>query len=326
MTLHDLGFSELQEATYRALITDPGQDAAVLAARLGAAEDAVRTALARLADMGTIRPDPEATAGFSVCDPSVAVGELIERMEDQTLRRHRQIGSTRAELAGLAALHHGATAAAAPGLETVEGLENVRERLAELSFFSRSSIWSVEPPWPHSAAAQAAASQLDERSLRRGTDLRIIYNNEVLDSERNRLRLRERMAAGAQIRLRTGPLRRLIIMDERVAVVPADPASGRPDAVIVQQADLLQCLLDLFRGYWDTAREPRFTEGSEPDLAADDRAVLGLLASGATDEIAARQVGVSVRHLRRKVARLMSRLQAGSRFQAGAAAAHRGWI
>jgi len=54
--------------------------------------------------------------------------------------------------------------------------------------------------------------------------------------------------------------------------------------------------------------------------------LLTLLASGRTDEAAARQIGVSVRHLRRRVARLMDLLGASSRFEAGAEAARRGWI
>lgn len=72
----------------------------------------------------------------------------------------------------------------------------------------------------------------------------------------------------------------------------------------------------------------RSARDGEPslELTDDDRRVLALLAGGCTDETAARQVGVSVRHLRRRVARLMNHLQVTSRFSAGVAAAHRGWI
>lgn len=45
--------------------------------------------------------------------------------------------------------------------------------------------------------------------------------------------------------------------------------------------------------------------------------ILTLQAAGCTDEAAARQVGIPVCHLRRKVAVLMHRLQATSRFEAG---------
>jgi DNA-binding NarL/FixJ family response regulator len=54
--------------------------------------------------------------------------------------------------------------------------------------------------------------------------------------------------------------------------------------------------------------------------------VLRLLASGLTDEAVARKVGLSARTVRRTIASLSDRLQANSRFQAGAQAVRRGWI
>jgi DNA-binding NarL/FixJ family response regulator len=51
-----------------------------------------------------------------------------------------------------------------------------------------------------------------------------------------------------------------------------------------------------------------------------------LLATGITDEVAARQLKVNVRTVRRQVAALMAYLGAGSRFQAGVEAARRGLL
>ncbi|HSV67921.1 MAG TPA: hypothetical protein VLJ59_18755 [Mycobacteriales bacterium] len=54
--------------------------------------------------------------------------------------------------------------------------------------------------------------------------------------------------------------------------------------------------------------------------------MLALLASGYTDESAAAEVGMSVVQLRRRVDRLMTRLDATTRFAAGVEAARLGWI
>jgi sugar-specific transcriptional regulator TrmB len=326
MALRDLGFSELQETAYRALLADPSRTVPALSEQAGAGEHEVQAALAGLAEMGAIRPDPDAPAGFSAGDPTVAIGELIERMEDEALLRQRQIGTTRAELTRLASLQRGRLGGDPTGLETVARPEDIRERLAELSFFTRRSVWSIQPPGLHNAVSRVAATRLDQRSLRRGVDMRIIYDATVLGSERNRMFLRNRVADGVRIRLRHGPLQRLIIMDERVAVVPVDPADGRQGAVIVQQPGLLHSLLELFRQSWDSAQDIQLGDRAEPELAQDDKVLLELLSSGVTDEIAAKQVGISVRHFRRRVARLMQWLQADSRFQAGATAVRRGWI
>jgi len=331
VTLRDLGFSELQEAVYRALLAGPSRDERTLAGMTRADTQAMRTALAALAELGAIRRDPRAPAGYSARDPVVAIGELIERLEDEAVRRQRTIGAMRAEfLPGLAELsqaHSSCDTArqADPGLEAIVGRAVVREKLAELSFFTRSSVWSIQPAGPYSTASRVAAAPLDQRGLRRGIDMRIIYDVAVLGSEGGRASLHYRAAAGARIRVSQGPLQRLIIMDERVAVVSAGPDNGH-GAIIVRQAGLLHSLRELFWRTWESAQELASPRASEPELSEDEQTVLGLLATGTTDEIAARQAGVSVRHFRRRVARLMERLDAGSRFQAGAAAARRGWI
>jgi hypothetical protein len=273
-----------------------------------------------------LRRCPDAPAGFSPRDPSAAVGELIERMEDETLRRHRAIASVRAELAGLATVQPDRQVGHAIGLETLAEPGDVRERLAELSFFTRNSVWAIQPTGLHSKASRTAATHLDQRSLRRGVDMRIIYDAEVLSNAHSRAMLRQRVTAGARVRVRHGPLQRLIIMDERVAVTQADPEDSQRGAVIVRQRGLLNGLLELFRLSWDNAQEVRFDDAPDESLTNDDRVVLDLLAAGTTDELAARDIGISVRHFRRRVARLMGELQAGSRFQAGAIAARRGWI
>jgi DNA-binding NarL/FixJ family response regulator len=112
----------------------------------------------------------------------------------------------------------------------------------------------------------------------------------------------------------------MIIMDESVAVLPVDPADSGRGAVIVRQAGLLRGLVRLFHHLWAAAST------AQDVLDDEDRRVLNLLAEGKTDETAAREVGMSVRHLRRRIARLMDVLEATSRFQAGAVAARRGWI
>lgn len=64
----------------------------------------------------------------------------------------------------------------------------------------------------------------------------------------------------------------------------------------------------------------------DPVEIAADRAVLDALCSGATDTSAARVLNFSVRTYRRRVASILRRLGARSRFEAGALARRRGWL
>lgn len=61
-------------------------------------------------------------------------------------------------------------------------------------------------------------------------------------------------------------------------------------------------------------------------FTAEERALVQSLALGGTDDIAARRLGISTRTLRRRVAALMTRLDATSRFQVAANAAHSGLL
>jgi sugar-specific transcriptional regulator TrmB/DNA-binding CsgD family transcriptional regulator len=328
MSLRDLGFDPVQENVYRGLLADPQCDVAALAALARTSAEAVRGALAGLVELGVAEVSASAPSGVTPGDPEVAIGELIERLEHEMLRRQRDIGGTRAELSGLTALRNRLRQdGPSVEVELVSDPEQVRERLAELCFFTRSSVCSVQPARSTSAVARQEASRLDSRSLRRGVDMRIIYDTSLLREERNRARLGERAAAGARIRVRPGPLRRLIVLDERVAVVPVDQADSLRGALIVRQPGLVRELSARFTQQWEEAtdlHDAGATASGEP--ADGDCAVLRMLAAGMTDELVARRVGVSVRHLRRRIARLMEQLEATSRFQAGATAARRGWI
>ncbi|SER49118.1 hypothetical protein [Lentzea albida] len=321
MSLRDLGFDAVQEGVYRSLLADPLRDNSTLASLTLTDESAVRNALAGLLALGVVEVAATAPCGYAPGDPEVVVGELIERLEQETLRRQQKIGGTRTELAGLAAgFRHDARTVE---VEHITEPERIRERLAELCFFTRSSVYAVQPARASSEAARAEASRLDNRSLGRGVTMRIIYDERVLRAERTRARLGERTASGAQIRFLPGPLARLILLDERIAIVPSDPTDAGSGALVVHQPGIVSELVARFRQLWDGAQDFAEPAGTPSD---DDRSVLRMLASGLTDELVARQIGVSVRHLRRRIARLMDELGADSRFQAGMAAARRGWI
>jgi DNA-binding CsgD family transcriptional regulator len=69
---------------------------------------------------------------------------------------------------------------------------------------------------------------------------------------------------------------------------------------------------------WDSAVDlDTYLRSKAPHLDADGRVILEALGSGLTDESAAKRLGLSLRTYRRRVAELMAKLEADSRFQAG---------
>ena len=310
MALRDVGFTPVQEEVYRALVGNPDVVPP-------GADQVVRELVA----LGVLRRAPASPSGVRVPNPSVALGELIERVEDELVRRQRLVGDTRCEIAALSAEHaQRRTAPDRIGVEWLTDPGEVLERLDELSFFTRSSVFAVQPLSPADRRRPVDPSRLDLRVMRRGLDMRVIYDGRLLANQGAVAQLQRMSAAGVALRFTAEPPDRMIIMDESVAVLPVDPADSGRGAVVVRQAGLLRGLVRLFHHLWATA-------GAAEDVLDDeDRRVLALLADGKTDDTAAREVGMSVRHLRRRIARLMDVLQATSRFQAGALAARKGWI
>jgi DNA-binding NarL/FixJ family response regulator len=74
----------------------------------------------------------------------------------------------------------------------------------------------------------------------------------------------------------------------------------------------------LFEAAWDTATDlAAFFDADRPRIDAQTREVLYALGSGMTDVTASRELGMSLRTYRRRVAELLVALGADSRFQAG---------
>jgi sugar-specific transcriptional regulator TrmB len=331
VSLADLGFTGEQERVYLALLAAPHSDLASLADQTRLDEEELRNVLDALSEFGVIRIT---SAGLSVLDPMVGLGQLIEQVEDRLLARYRLVSGLRAEVSVLQASFARAPKPADESeVERIEGVKAVRERITELSFFARDYICAIHPGGPQSLESLEASRPLDMRSIRRRLQLRLVHEEQVLDDEINRSYLRELVMLGVGVRLIGQAHGRMLIFDGQAAVVPMDPQDSKRGALIVRHPALVAGLQDLFEQVWESARElppdplgtavPAEDTGPIPD---QDRRLLVMLASGVTDETAAREIGMSVRHLRRRMSRLMSMLGAKSRFEAGVEAARRGWL
>lgn len=339
VALADLGLSAEQERLYLALVSHPGLELRDLTDMASVGPDRVHEALDCLIALKLVKPDTGHPAGVTVPDPVLALGRLVEQREDELMQAHRRTAETRSLIAELATRYYSArsaslTAAAGPAvseIEHLEGVAQVRERLADLSFFARASIMSVQPGGPQSKAALEASRRLDQRAIARGLRMRLIHGCSVLDDELNRIHLRELISLGVGVRLTDEPVSRMVIIDERVAVVPKNPGDSSEGALIVRHPGLLAGFVQLFEQVWQQSADVAWQDddippAQAPAISEQDRQILVLLSAGRTDETVAREIGCSVRHLRRRIARLMEELGAASRFEAGVEATRRGWL
>ncbi|WP_275562027.1 helix-turn-helix transcriptional regulator [Streptomyces sp. 5-6(2022)] len=127
--------------------------------------------------------------------------------------------------------------------------------------------------------------------------------------------------AGPEVRLaRLDPIE-AVMADGRTALANLRAEAG-PQILTTQEALPVQALHTLFNSIWKRSAplsaRPDFGDRRRTRLVAE---ILGMLRVGATDEVAARALSISVRTYRRHVADIMERLDARSRFEAGLLAA-----
>ncbi len=157
-----------------------------------------------------------------------------------------------------------------------------------------------------------------------GVTVRLLSSPELVDEDYVREQLgRQRPVA---IRVARIPPLQALIADSRAALVVAHSAVGRR-ASLIRVPEVLHTLVTLFDNVWAQAvpAGERLVCGDR-QRAALARRILGALQASVTDEVAAREQGISVRTYRRHVADIMALLGATSRFQAGVRAAELGLL
>ncbi|MEU1311714.1 LuxR family transcriptional regulator [Streptomyces cinnamoneus] len=169
----------------------------------------------------------------------------------------------------------------------------------------------------------AALAETLER--RQGTvSVRLLCTPATVDWSFVRTHALERRRAA--VRITRMPLLSAVIADGGEALVCAESAVGRR-ASVIRAAGITRSLLTLFDGVWrnsvDVAGHVGFGDRIRTETA---RRILQQLYAGATDEVSARELSMSVRTYRRYVAEIMAVMGASSRFQAGVRAAELGLL
>ncbi|MEO3782004.1 DNA-binding response regulator [Actinocorallia sp. B10E7] len=208
---------------------------------------------------------------------------------------------------------------------TVRGEDELVARAGHL-FASVREDFACAARDPDTWSQPAAQAAVRDRMRAAGPgrfEVRKLFSPSALADEPTRAHLREVSAAGARVRISAAPLpHETIVIDRRLVILAGPAAPAGREYTVTSSPSLVAGVLSLFEAAWETSRDfTSWLPGDLPHLDGDARAVLRALASGATDETASRRLGLSLRTYRRRVADLMTALQADSRFQAGLRAA-----
>jgi DNA-binding NarL/FixJ family response regulator len=156
--------------------------------------------------------------------------------------------------------------------------------------------------------------------------IRKLYRPGVLLDKDTAAHLREVERLGADIRITQGEINETIIFDRRIMILAGDLTDGIRSYSVISNLEAVQGVLSLFEAAWRAATELAVYDARLDEIRQLAPQILELLSSGCKDESAARTLGLGLRTYRRRVAELMTALDASSRFQAGARARELGLI
>ncbi len=314
-----LGLPTLMEPVYRRIQPGSGQTVDEVAASLLLTREQLLAQLAPLLALDIVTIEDEV---LHVIDPATATSRALVAQADELGVKARELRRIAEVLPVLAERRETASAddEHIDGDVSSEGdvpaliAQWIREKRGDLCFL-RPDQWRL-PSESEMAVAVGNA-------VREGRRVRAIYPARAMSEAPHMLRMRAEI--GEEIRVVPSVLTRLVVVGPRRAIVPEPLGAGSDRRVVVRQAALVGMLQAYFDELWETASR---VQARGDRLAEHDhrRLLLVELADGVKDEQIARNLDVSLRTVRRRVASLMIELGVDTRFQAGVEAVRRGWL
>lgn len=314
--LKPLGVTGYDERVYRSLLSHPASTPNDLAGEIGSSPGRIDAALRRLRALGLVSRLAGRTRRYAAAEPDAAIESLVRA-------RTAELEQVRTRSMALSALFHAAQQADSRGgaIELLDGPADLGRWFVRLQHQVRDEMLVLDRP-PY---ALATTNPVEPVSLAQGVRWRAVYAAEALEIEGALEEIQRLAASGEQGRVVPSLPLKLAIADRRIALLPLGHDLASAQVALIRESTLLEALVDLFEQYW---RQGVPLGQTEPpgELTEDDHALLTLMVGGLADNAIARQLGWSIRTMRRRSASLMSALGANSRFQAGVQASRRGWI
>ena len=325
-----LGLDPTAERVYQELVTSGPSNAAGLAERTGLPGADVRAGLAHLAELGLITKQVGAHERYAAAPPAVALGALLAEQRHALYRA--ELG-----LASLAEAYRSASAdsSARDLVEVLIGAQAVRHRFEQIQMSATAEL-HVMSETTHEVVA-SGESVAEEQAVNRGVRYHVIIERAMLDFPGAFEGLAAHMKQRQLVRVVEKVPTKLAIADRSAALLPlSDGASqdgAEPAAMFVRAPGLVRLLIGLYESVWERAVpvrlvEPNLIDFDEPENEPTglDLRILSLLMVGATDAAIAKQLGLGLRTVQRRVAHMMDLAKVSTRLQLGWQACRRGWL
>jgi DNA-binding CsgD family transcriptional regulator len=299
---------------YRALTRLGPSDVDALTTATGLSTQDLAQALAALGDAVT-RVD----GGWTARSPAHVMAELLKSEEDRRAALWRA-GAELDELYRLARHQR-------PEVEPVADLAELFALTARVQERATDQVrWLDRPPYRSTPDRFAAQESLQTARMAAGVRYRVLYHRAVYDDAELFASMTRMIEHGEDARVLADHPVKLLIGDDRIGVLIPEPERvGAEGSLVVHASGLLAAFAGLFETLW-TLGVPVSAARPAVQLSEKDRVIITLMAAGLTDEAIARRLSLSRRTVVRRIAVLLDRLGATTRFQAGVQAANRGWL
>ncbi len=315
------GLDDVAEIAYRAMLRNPDLNLDELARHLELDRDRAAAAVDELLRVGLVS---RTVTGLVPAPPATTLGSLLHGELRDLEERRAQLETVRATLSGFAADH---MVGQSRGWSSMPfELLSPDEAFVVVEDIQRGTTGEVL------SCHQAVDIDVDsptyvslvEHQLATGRQMRGMYPADVLDDPARLDYVRRWADAGERVRLMSSALPPMAVFGDEAAFVSSTWGGGVEGQLLVRAPALVGLVRELFEQYWMRGTP---LASALPDMQGDERRqVLELMALGVKDESIGRQLGVSLRTVRRRVADLMIELDSATRFQAGLEAARRGLL
>jgi len=190
----------------------------------------------------------------------------------------------------------------------------------ELSDALRISCDSMHPgPMPPMHILEASLRH-DRGIIESGVRVRDMYPLSILQSAKYVRYLQDLDGLGVEVRLIDHAPFDILIFDSHTVAIAPDRQRPAASMLVIRGTVLVGTYVELYEDFWVRGIPLDEAIGGSTDkkeFSAQERVVVRLMAIGLSDDQIARKLGVSRRTVQRTIAKLMDRLGATSRFEAG---------
>ncbi|MDQ0681363.1 DNA-binding CsgD family transcriptional regulator [Streptomyces achromogenes] len=297
--------------------------------QLDTTADEIEHARGQLIDLGLLVESSDGGPTAKATAPEAALLRLLTTEEEATARLADHIRRTRERIDAMREVFlplHVARSGTL-GDEVITGADRIARVLGDTADIATSEILSMHPGPVRPSEVLAEGLRRDIQVLERGVTMRSIHLRPMTRIVHSMNHLRELRAAGAQVRIANIVPFRFILVDRVQALVPALHTNAANAMMVLRGEAVTALLVKVFEMCWASS-VPLDDSGADEEsgLTSQQLCVLRLMSTGRKDESIAREIGVSVRTLRRVMADLMAQLGVESRFQAGVRAARTGLL